>query len=352
MIDNYSINGIQQIGIGVVDEKNSFNWYKQHFGMNIPILHDEGNADLMTLYTGGKSHKRRATIAINLKGGSGFEIWQYVSRKSLPPEFELKLGDFGILITRMKCAQLDQSFHMFHHMNLTLHDKLLKTPLDASTFFIKDPFGNMFQLCQCNEWYTKNQSLIGGPEGCIIGVSSIEKAKPLYMDILGYDQILYDKTGIFEDFSVIPGGQSKIRRLLLTHSLKRQGAFSELLGQSYIELVELINGQGKKIFQNRFWGDQGFIHLCFDVSHLNALEHACNSKGIPFTINSMKSFDMGDASGQFCYIEDPDNTLIEFVETHKIPIIHSIGLKLNIQKRYSNKPIPKWLLNLLKFKAK
>ena len=30
---------------------------------------------------------------------------------------------------------------------------------------------------------------------------------------------------------------------------------------------------------------------------------------------------MGDAAGQFAYIEDPDGTLIEFVETHKVPLV-------------------------------
>ena len=34
-----------------------------------------------------------------------------------------------------------------------------------------------------------------------------------------------------------------------------------------------------------------------------------------------ESFTMGDAGGHFTYIEDPDGYLIEFVETHKIPII-------------------------------
>jgi len=34
---------------------------------------------------------------------------------------------------------------------------------------------------------------------------------------------------------------------------------------------------------------------------------------------------MGEASGHFAYVEDPDGTLIEFVETHKIPIIKKLG---------------------------
>ena len=41
--------------------------------------------------------------------------------------------------------------------------------------------------------------------------------------------------------------------------------------------------------------------------------------GYSLTVDSNESFDMGDAAGRFSYIEDPDGTLIEFVETHKLP---------------------------------
>ena len=42
---------------------------------------------------------------------------------------------------------------------------------------------------------------------------------------------------------------------------------------------------------------------------------------------------MGEASGRFTYIEDPDGTLIEFVETHKVPVVARIGLYIDMNKR-------------------
>jgi hypothetical protein len=44
-----------------------------------------------------------------------------------------------------------------------------------------------------------------------------------------------------------------------------------------------------------------------------------------FTVDSNNSFEMDNASGRFCYIEDPDGTLIELVETHKVPILKKFG---------------------------
>lgn len=58
---------------------------------------------------------------------------------------------------------------------------------------------------------------------------------------------------------------------------------------------------------------------------------------------------MGDAAGQFAYIEDPDGTLIEFVETHKVPVVKKLGLSINLKNRNPEKPLPGWMLKMLRF---
>ena len=58
---------------------------------------------------------------------------------------------------------------------------------------------------------------------------------------------------------------------------------------------------------------------------------------------------MGEAAGHFSYIEDPDGTLIEFVETHKIPILKKLGLYLDLRKRDPKNHLPEWMLKTLKF---
>ena len=40
----------------------------------------------------------------------------------------------------------------------------------------------------------------------------------------------------------------------------------------------------------------------------------------------------------FTYIEDPDGTLIEFVETHKVPIAKKFGLFVDMIKRDPENP--------------
>ncbi|MFX8942022.1 hypothetical protein ABTN11_20210, partial [Acinetobacter baumannii] len=91
------------------------------------------------------------------------------------------------------------------------------------------------------------------------------------------------------------------------------------------ELIEIKDSSPKKIYANRYWGDCGFIHLCFDVLNMNTLKGICTSKGYHFTVDSANSFTMGESAGRFCYVEDPDGTLIELVETHKVPIYKKLG---------------------------
>jgi hypothetical protein len=78
-------------------------------------------------------------------------------------------------------------------------------------------------------------------------------------------------------------------------------------------------------------------------------EANCQSLGYPLTVNSAGAFDMGEAAGQFTYNEDPDGTLIEYVETFKIPMIKAIGWYLDLRKRDATKPLPNWMLKTLKF---
>ncbi|MFN6036907.1 MAG: VOC family protein, partial [Bacteroidota bacterium] len=95
---DYIISGIQQIGIGVSDVQKGFDWYRKYFGMDIPVFDEAAEANLMLPYTGGMPHQRRAILALNLRGGGGFEIWQYTSRKPVPANFTPALGDIGIHI--------------------------------------------------------------------------------------------------------------------------------------------------------------------------------------------------------------------------------------------------------------
>ncbi len=348
------ISGIQQIGIGVANVKEAWKWYKDNFGMDIRIFEDAAMAELMLPYTGGKPRMRHAALALNLMGGGGFEIWQYTERTPVAPVTEVKAGDLGIFAAKIKSRDVKATFKYFKNKGLNVNG-LTRDPQGREHFFIQDPFNNIFEIVDSQSWFRLDRrKFTGAAAGAVIGVSDIDTSRKVYSSILGYDEVIYDREGTFEDLGPLNGGNNRFRRVLLKHSKARLGGFSRLFGPSEIELLQVTDRKPEKIFRDRYWGDLGFIHLCYDIIGMKALRKECYEKGFHFTVDSDvdpkgSSFDMGEAAGHFAYIEDPDGTLIEFVETHKIPILKKLGWYLDLQKRNPEKPLPNWILKALKY---
>lgn len=341
------ISGIQQIGIGVSDVHIAWNWYRKNLGFDIKMFEEAAEANLMLPYTDNKPQKRHAILALNMKGGGGLEIWEYKSRTPQGPNFEIELGDLGIFINKVKTEDIKRAYAQLRSNDVNILADICERPNGTSHFYIKDPWNNIIEFEESEDWTLKMDKLFGGNSGAVLGVTDIKKSMNFYSKILGYDQVIYDETGIFQDFKNLPGEKNKVRRVLLKHSKDREGAFSKLLGPSSIELICRLDGEPKKIYQDRLWGDLGYIHLCFDITGMEELKQECESLGHPFTVDSANSFDMGEAAGHFSYIEDPDGTLIEFVETHKIPVLKKIGWYLDLRKRDRAKALPQWFFKVI-----
>jgi catechol 2,3-dioxygenase-like lactoylglutathione lyase family enzyme len=343
------IAGIQQIGLGNACVHTTWRWYREQLGFDIPVFDEAAEAGLMLPYTGGQPRKRHAILAVNLRGGGGLEIWQYTERKPQAPVFEPLLGDFGIFVLKIKSSNVDEAYHFLKSRGALTLSEVTVNPAGQQHFYLDDPFGNKVEVVEGNGWFSKGKKTLGGVYGCVIGVSSIEASLPFYQKILGCDTVVFDENKSFDDYSGLPGGNSVFRRILLRHSQPVRGPFSKLFGNYEIELVEVKNRTPRKIFEDRFWGDLGYIHLCFDITGMAAMKQLCHDLGCPFTVDSSGSFGMGEAAGHFSYVEDPDGTLIEFVETHKVPLLKKLGWYLDLRKRQPGKELPDWMLKTLRF---
>ena len=342
------IAGIQQVGIGIAKVHDTWKWYREHFNFNVPIFDEAAEAKLMLPYTGGKPQMRHAILALNLRGGGGLEIWQFTERQPQPPKFQPQLGDLGIFIMKIKSSDVAATHDFLRGKNADLLTEVSADLAGQPHFFLRDPHGNLLEVVEAHEWFQNGQKRapMGGVLGCTIGVSDMEKSLRFYREVLGFDRVVFDEENTFGDFAPMNGGHAAFRRVLLRHSEPRAGAFSRLLGSNEIELVEVKGRKPRKIFEDRMWGDLGYIHLCFDITGMAAMEKRCEKLGHPFTVDS-GSFDMGEAAGHFSYIEDPDGTLIEFVETLKVPLIKKIGWYLDLRKRPKGKTLPDWMLKTL-----
>ena len=342
------ISGIQQIGVGTEDFRKSWDWYIDMFGIDVKILEDDTVAERMLPYTGGKPQQRHACIAVSLQGGGGFEIWQYSKRKPVACPFTISVGDLGIFAAKLNCCDV-AAFHRELSAKWEHCTSPEVLPDGTPCFYVKDLYGNIFQIVENKNVFINQGRLTGGMAGAVIGVSDMEASVKLYSEVLGYSIVRSDSTGIFSEHDIMPGADRKCRRVILA-SPKRKGAFAELFGDSTIELVQALELTPRKIYDGRYWGDPGFIQVCFDVTNMTALGEFCRKHGHPFTVDSCpdgRKFDMGDASGHFTYIEDPDGTLIEFVETHKVPVVKNLGWFIDMSSRNPEKPLPKFLFRLM-----
>jgi len=338
-MSDYNIAGIQQVGVGVENLDEAWNWYAKHFGMDLPIFNDAAEATLMSEYTGGEPQKRKAVLAMNLQGGGGFEVWQFTSRTPSASKSPLKEGDLGINSVQMRCLDVHKAKAYFDQLSTISCSEIKKNDLGKSYFVLIDPFSNSFKIIEDNYEFMQTKSLVGGVMGATIGVSNIEKSLKLYTEALNYEVVQAKQLG-----------EDGLERIWLAPKDRKTSAFSQLLGPTQLELVcDPKNGR-TQIFKGRYWGDLGFIHICFDVQNMNSLRKKAKDLGHEFVVDSENSFDMGEAAGQFAYVQDEDDTLIELVETHKVPILKKLGWYIHLKDKKNQKPLPRIIFKILGMK--
>lgn len=319
--------GIQQVGIGVTNVLEAEKWYHTRLKAAIKVLEDHNPATHMAPYMGGKARQKSAVILLNPNGGGGFELWQHTEHTPAIRSQEMKPGDLGV------------NYITLHTGNLSKFQSHLSkwqtrfSIVQEGEILIQDPFGNSIHIRQNDELSTK--ILVTGIKECCIGVSDLKKSIVFYQNF-GYQESVTNES-------------KEIKSSILFSKQRSLGRFGKFFGDSQITLVQRKDQLGAKIYANRYWGDPGFIHLCFDVYNLTSWVQHFSSIS-PFTILSSENFKMGEAQGYWGYLEDPDETLIEMVEAHHIPIIKKLGFIIHLQKKSPHKSVPKWLIQAMKLK--
>lgn len=343
------ICGIQQIGIGVEDLMTAWKWYNQNLNIELKIVDAEGVAERMLPYTGGKPQPRHAILAIAQRGGGGFEIWQPQGRKVVYPSEPMQLGDYGINIAKVKAKDVKRAYNELKAKGIEMLSEVNVSPLGLEHFYMKDPWGNIFEIEHDDYCFINVDKYTGGVNGAVMGVSDMDKSIDFYTKLLDYDVVAFDETRTFDDFGNVSGGKCKMRRVELVRSKPFTGPLSAVMGSSHIELIQNLEKPCKKTLEGRWWGDPGFIHLCFDIRNMSKIHEAALSLGHDFVCDGGEDFNMGDANGHFTYVEDPDGALIEFVETFKIPIYKKLGLYINLKNRDDHKPLCSLVTKALRF---
>lgn len=349
-MQDFYITGIQQVGIGTEDLTASWKWYADLFQMNIRVLENDKASELMAPYTGGEAQQRHACVVCNLQGGGAFHLWQNLQREPVAPAFDITIGDLGIFITTIKSHDIEK-YHEEISAKWRDVSPIAIDPRGIPTFYVRDPFGNCFQVIEDNNIFLDENRLSGGVVGAVIGVTDVERSRTLYSDVLGYDKVLYDRNGVFTDWQSLRGGDHHFRRILLGRTEKHTGPFSELFGPGAVELVQCLDREPRKILDGRKWGDPGFMQLGFDVVNMEGFRKHCEARGVKFTVDSAienNLLGIGKASAHFTCLEDPDGTLIELVEAYKLPVVDKLNMFVDLMKRDRTQPLPRTFFHMMK----
>ena len=347
----YVIQGIQHVGIAVSEMDASLKLYRKLFGLDIPFFDAVAAAPLMDSHCNGETIVKRASMVLNHQGGCAVEVISPTSFTPRGPVFNLAQGDLGIGCTTVKTPDIRV---MHEHALSILPDscdkELVMDPIGRLTFYMRDPDNNLFQILESDVWFTSTGHPSGGIMGCTIGVSDMESAFKLYCDILGYDKVVTDVQGAFDDWAHLPGGEENYRRVILAQTSPGTGGFASMMGPTTIELVQCQDRIGRFIFDERIWADTGIAHLGFDVRGMKELGTQLEKDGFGFRCDTNDALSMGDHTSVHCtYIDDPDECWIELIEVHKIPIIEKLGIFMDVQKRKPSQPLPKSMLHALRF---
>jgi catechol 2,3-dioxygenase-like lactoylglutathione lyase family enzyme len=340
---------MQHIGVAVQDMDASLKYFRKIFGMNIPFFDSVQAAPLMDCYTHDKTITKRASMIMNLQGGCAMEVIRPTTFEPRKADFQIKIGDLHIFQVHMKARNVKQ---MHEHCNKNgAHNvsEIQLNPAQQNVFDLTDLDGNFFRIEPTKECYREMGHPSNGVAGCSIGVTNMDEALNLYSNLLGYDEVVFDRTGTFNDWGHLPGGKEQYRRVRLKQSAPTGGGFARVMGETFIELVQALDRVPARTFKGRIWGDSGFVHLGLDVKGMKKLGENLGAQGFPFRCDSNDALSMGQTKVHCTYIDDKDGTLIELIEVYKVPIVEKWGIFLNVEKRDPLKPLPNFMLNALRF---
>ncbi|MEC8114112.1 MAG: VOC family protein, partial [Bacteroidota bacterium] len=141
---DYTIQGIQHMGIAVSNMDASLKLYRKLFGLDIPFFDAVAAAPLMDSHCNGETIVKRASMVMNMQGGCAVEVVSPTSFEPRPCVFEPQVGDLGIGCTFIKTRDVRA---MHAHALAVAGDKcdasLSKTPLGEDTFHVRDLDDNL-----------------------------------------------------------------------------------------------------------------------------------------------------------------------------------------------------------------
>lgn len=317
------INALQHVGQGVWDIDTTYAFYKRHFGFKTK-LNDVTVASKEMAAVIGSVETMRMMMAANAKGGGIIELIQHKSKAIAPFPADGPYRRCGIAEVGYAVCHIDAVVADFQARGIRFLTPICELKLNGGRrwryAYLKDPDGLPLQL---TEDLVPGGSAAAGAEvhGVAhvgIGVSSLERSKEFYENVLGFDRVLCEFVGRMPEMDAVTGSALPMNMVILERSAPASGPLGGLLTRGVVKLFEVPNGNVAHTYTGRCWGDIGCMEVCLDVSDLTETVATMRQKGVPIYLPPVE-INMGSGSkGMVAYVQDPDGTTIEFVEVKSI----------------------------------
>lgn len=173
------------------------------------------------------------------EGGASIQFVQIDSEKIINPKPNLL--QIGIIGIKIKSSEINRSFFHYRNKNLASLTTIRVKPLYHKHFHLVTQ-NFLFQIkADDSDFFGFFNKKNGGVKGLILGVKDIEKSKEFYKKVLGFNEIIYEGQGKFEDFEGLNGGNNIFKRAIVKQSNQTDNKFKNYFGITEIEFLQVIN---------------------------------------------------------------------------------------------------------------
>jgi catechol 2,3-dioxygenase-like lactoylglutathione lyase family enzyme len=141
--------------------------------------------------------------------------------------------------------------------------------------------------------------MIRGVHHTNISTGDLDRLLVFYRDLLGFDVLLENEWG--------PGNEVGDRIIGLRDTSVRMVMLKA--GNTFIEVMEYRNPEGRENDPSRPACDQGLVHLCLDVTDIGAEYERLRANGVPFHCPPQLAGRLYSTYGR-----DPDGNIFELQE--------------------------------------
>jgi catechol 2,3-dioxygenase-like lactoylglutathione lyase family enzyme len=310
------ITALRHAAMGVHDAEQTYRFYRDFLGFRVLLSDRTGYADEMKQIIGALV-EMRVMVASNKAGGGAVKFIEHTSTRPLEPPQPVQWGDLGYLELGLEAYRLEALYLDLKSGGVEFLTPVRSMELSSGGIeryaYLRDPDGLLVQLVEVGGG---KRPAVGGVRHVAIGVSDMQKARELYSDAFGFEEVIHDFKGRLPELDEVTGGKEMELAILGLPLGPRDAKPGPL--RAIVKLVHTPGYMGKALYDGRRWGDIGLTEAAFDTTDFGETINILISRGVELLHPPVRADLEPGSGGSFAYVADPHGGLMKIVEAEKM----------------------------------